>query len=193
MDDGAWLDAPRVAAPVTGLAPRAEIMRDGGQKGVDRIWWTDGEYVWFRRKKANPETLKRHNAFCATGDYRHVETQGDVEIYQLQPQSPFAVKKSIDIGSMDMYNVRRQAVKAACKRDWKAFRDIMTFLRERVNARHGANVAGAEMEYADLYIAVMAAIDMRHGPSAQEISQELLNLAGAGKRFGGSKIITFGS
>jgi len=188
LDDDSWLE---IEAPTTGLSKRAPVMQSGGQNGVDRIWWTDGEYVWFRRAQSNPETLKRHNDFCKSGDYRHVETQDGVEIYQLQPQSPFAVKKTLDIGQMDMYNVRRQAVKAACRRDWKTYRDIMMFLRERVVAKHGANAAGAEMEYADLYQAVMAAIDMRHGPSANEVNQELMALASKGKKTG-SMLISVG-
>jgi hypothetical protein len=188
-DDMSWLE---ITAPLTGLEQRADIMRPGAQNGVDRVWWADGEYVWFRRAKSNPETLKRHNAFCATGDYRHVETQDGVEIYQLQPKSPFATKKTLDIGQMDMYNVRRQAVKAACRHDWPAFRDIMTFLRERVNARHGKNAAGAELEFTDLYMAVMASIDMRHGPSAGTVSNELMALAG-GRDKAGSRVITFGA
>jgi hypothetical protein len=160
-------------------------------------WWTDGEYVWFRRSASNPETLKRNNEFCRTGDYKHVETQGDVEIYQLQPKSPFAVKKSVDIGQMDTYNVRRQAVKAACRRDWKGFRDIMTFLRERINATYvSPNKPGvtplADNIFAEQYIAVLTAIDMRHGPSPDEINRELMNLAGGPKRMNQSKIISIG-
>jgi hypothetical protein len=191
-DDMSWLEVS-----TTVLEQRADIMRDGGQNGVDRVWWTDGEYVWFRRSKSNPETLKRHNEFCRTGDYKHVETQGDVEIYQLQPKSPFAVKKSVDIGQMDTYNVRRQAVKAACRRDWKAFRDVMTFLRERINATYvSPNKPGvtplADNIFAEQYIAVLTAIEMRHGPSPDEINRELMNLAGGPKRMNQSKIISIG-
>lgn len=171
-DEFAWLDTK-----YTGLDSRAQVMRDGGQDGKDRVWWCDGEYIWFRRDKSNPETLKRHDKFVADGDYRFVETQNDVEVWQLQPQSVFASKKQIDIGSMDVYNVRRQASLAACRRDWLAFRDIMTFLRERVNVLHGANVAGAEMEYAEQYMAVICSIEQRDGPAVGEINRELHALA----------------
>ena len=168
----AWLDGQ-----FTGLENRGDgIMRDGGQAGKDRIWWCDGEYVWFRRSKSNPATLERHNRFCADGDYRHVETQGDVEIYQLQPQSQFATKNTIDIAQMDMYNIRRQAALAAVRRDWIAFRDVMTFLRERINAKHGSNVAGAEIAYAEAYMAVIMSVEQRNGPSVGEINREILAL-----------------
>ena len=185
-----WLDVR--PTQYTGLEQKAEIMRDGGQEGKDRIWWCDGEDVWFRRNKSNPETLKRHDKFTADGDYRYVETQNDVEVWQLQPQSQFASKKQIDIGQMDTYNVRRQAALAACRRDWPAFRDVMTFLRERINAMHGSNVAGAEMQYAEQYMAVICSIEQRDGPAIGEINRELLALADR-RGDNGKKLITIGS
>ena len=178
-DEFSWLDV-RPAVP-SGLENRgAGIMREGGQEGKDRIWWCDGEYIWFRRSKSNPETLKRHDQFVADGDYHYIETQNDVEIWQLQPQSRFksdaVAGKQIDIAEMNNYNVRRQAALAACRRDWQAFHDVMSFLRERINATHGANLAGAEMQYAEMYMAVMASVEQRNGPSAGEINRELLAL-----------------
>lgn len=180
-DEFSWLDVqPSVHS---GLENRGEgIMREGGQEGKDRIWWTDGEYLWFRRGKSNPATLQRHNKFVEDGDYQFVETQGDVEIWQLRPQSQFKSDsgsgRQIDIAQMNNYNIRRQAALAACRRDWQAFHDIMTFLRERINATHGANLAGAEMYYAEAYMAVMASIEQRVGPSANEINKELRLLMG---------------
>jgi hypothetical protein len=41
-------------------------------------------------------------------------------------------------------------------------------------------------------MAVFAAIDMRHGPSADQINLELVNLAGGPKRMNQSKIISIG-
>ena len=178
-DEFSWLDV-RPAVP-SGLENRGDgIMREAGQEGKDRIWYCDGEYIWFRRSKSNPATLERHNKFVGDGDYRHIETQGDVEIYQLQPQSQFksdvVAGKQIDIAQMDNYNVRRQAALAACRRDWQAFHDIMTFLRERINAVHGANRAGAEMQYAEMYMAVISSVEQRNGPGAGEINRELVAL-----------------
>ncbi len=174
-EEFAWLDT--VQAPFTGLEQRADIMRPQAQDGKDRIWWTDGEYLWFRRSKSNPATLERHNRFMADGDYVYIETQNDIEIYQLQPKSQFqSEKQTLDIGQMNNYNIRRQAALAACRRDWQAFHDIMTFLRERINATHGANLAGAEMDYAEKYMAVMESINQRDGPSPGEINRELMSL-----------------
>ena len=185
-DEFDWLDVR--PALHSGLENRGEsIMREGGQEGKDRIWWCDGEYIWFRRSKSNPETLKRHNKFVEDGDYKHVETQGDVEIYQLQPQSIFKsdviAGKQIDIAQMNNYNLRRQAALAACRRDWQAFRDIMTFLRERINAINscdktpGQTTPLAENIYAENYVAVMNSIEQRDGPGAGEINRELLSMS----------------
>ncbi len=183
IEEFAWLDDIKPTVH-SGLENRADIMRPNAQNGKDRIWWTDGEYIWFRRNKSNPATLERHNNFVKTGDYRYIETQDDIEVYQLQPSSPFKSRKQLDIGQMDMYNLRRQAALAACRRDWKAFRDVMTFLRERITAVHGANAAGAEIDYAEKYMAVMLSIEQRAGPSAGEINRELHALS---QQHGGSK------
>ncbi len=181
-----WLETP-----FTGLENRvnADIMREGGQQGKDRVWWCDGEYIWFRRSKSNPATLKRHNDFVADGDYQYIETSNDVELWQVKAQSQFATKKGqLDIGVMDTYNLRRQASLAACRRDWKGFRDIMSYLRERIRAVHGSNTGGSEMEYAEQFMAVVCSIEQRDGPSMGEINREIFALSG-GKKGVQSKVI----
>ena len=66
---------------------KLHTMAGGGEHGLGKkkIWASDGAFVWFRRKLANPATLERHNRFLATGEYKHVGTQDDVEIYELMP------------------------------------------------------------------------------------------------------------
>lgn len=187
-----WLDLQ--PGTTTGLEQRAKIMREGAMKGKDRIWWCDGDYVWFRRAKSNPATLQRHDRFVAGGDYKHVETQGDVEIYELQQKSPFKTK-TIDIGEMNDYNVRRQAALAACRRDFQTFFEIMTYLRERIGIRHRSPgktdmTPFAENVYAETYMAVMESIKMRRGPSPDEINRELAALSQ--KKAGKGKIINIG-
>lgn len=189
-----WLDVQ--PGQHTGLEQRAPRMRLGEHKDTDRVWYSDGHYVWFRRAEANPATLERHKRFLAAGDYKHIETQDGVEIYELQDSSQFKKKpQQIDIAGLNTYNVRRQAVLAACRRDWKAFRDIMSYLRERIVSYYfdpehpGANNF-AETMYAEQYMAVMASIDMRHGPSPQEINKELHALAGG--KPNKQKLITIG-
>lgn len=187
-DEFAWLDIePGV---YTGLESRAPSMRKH-PLGSDRVWECDGEYIWFRRHKANPATLERHNRFVENGDYVHVETQDDVEVWELQESSIFKRKKTINLSDLDNYNVRRQAALAACRRDWKTFSDIMEYLRQRIREHFGAHTAQAELVYTETYMAVMAAISMRNGPSPQEVNQEMIALFQ--KRQGNQdKIITIG-
>jgi hypothetical protein len=204
-DEFDWLD-DGIESGFTGLEKRAQVMRAEEQLGKDRIWFTDGDYIWFRRSKSNPATLERHNKFCAMGDYEHIETQGDIEVYKLRESSPFKTKdakqevvngRQVDIGVMDNYNIRRQAALAACKRDWKAFQDIMAYLRERIaQSNQNPNAPGtvsplADNIYAEQYLAVMEAINQRNGPSPGEINKELMALQHktATQR---QKIITFG-
>lgn len=201
-DDFDWLDLGDDAARIeTARVPnetnRAQIMQAGAMLGKDRVWFTDGDYIWFRRKKANPATLQRHNRFTAAGDYEHIGTHDDVEVYKLKPQSVFATKRELNISELDDYNIRRQAAIAAVKRQWETFQDIMSYLRERVNARYqdpqrpGAPTPFAEQIYAELYAGIMHSIAMRHGPSPQEINRELMALA-ARKGQTQKRIITLG-
>lgn len=194
-----WLDAQ--PAKHTGLEKKGSIMRPGEQLGADRVWFTDGTTVWFRRAASNPATLERHERFLKTGDYKHIETQDGVEVYELQDNSPFKIKtnKQVDISVLDNYNVRRQAVLAACRRDWKAFKEIMSYLRERINMSHldmrgGMNTPLAENIFAEQYLAAMNSIEQRNGPSPGEINKELASLAQKenGGRLSGAKNITIG-
>lgn len=194
-NDFSWLDVR--PAKHTGLEGKAQIMRPGAQLGEDRVWWTDGQTVWFRRSKSNPATLERHNKFIAAGDYKFIETQDDVEIYELQETSPFKVKKTLDLNELDLYNVRRQAAIAACKRDYKRFYDIMTYMRERIDAMHRSPGRGdrtplAETIYAEQTAAVFQSIEMRQGPSMNEINRELQGILQKEKQ-AASRIITTGS
>jgi len=196
IDEFSWLDG--IQTKTTGLDKRAQIMREGGQEGKDRIWYCDGEYIWFRREKSNPATLERHNRFVANGDYVHVETQDGVEVWQLKPQSMFTDSKKakqFDISKLSFYDLRRQAALAACRRDWAAFRDIMSFLRERINASYrnpnGGASALAENIYADQYTGVMLSIEQRDGPTPGEINREL-NAMNQRKGLDKPKLITIG-
>ena len=205
-----WLDAGTITQKTTGLDRRAQIMRAGAQEGKNRKWHCDGEYIWFRRKEANPATLERHNRFVAQNDYRYVETQGDVEIWELNDSSQFKTKKpekkvvqtprgeyEIDLSEFDNYNLMRQAAIRACKYDWQAFHDIMTYLRERIQKQNQAPGAPgvvtplAENVYADTYVRVMEMINQRNGPSPGQINAELMALLQKDAK-NRQRIVTFG-
>lgn len=138
--------------------------------GKSRVWTCDGEYLGFRRKKANPATLARHEAFLRSGDYKYLATYDDVEIYQLQSSSPFK-RKQRDLTVLDAYNVRREATLAACRRDWSTFVDALLELSARIKSRY--HEAFATEIYKDNLTAIFLAINMRGGPSQAEIDREV--------------------
>ena len=164
-----WLDIRPGGKKLTKDQTRAPNMRKSAL-GKARIWASDGEYVYFRRAKSNPETLKRHEAFIRTGDYRHVQTQDDVEIYQLMPSSPFA-RPQKDLTVLDNYNVRREAALSACRRDWATFLDALSELSGRIKGQF--HDAFARTVYEDNLTAIFLAINMRGGPSQTEIDREV--------------------
>lgn len=175
MDEFGWLDV----RPGTQGVGQGRIERMKAHPlGDDKAWFCDGDYIWLRRSKANPATLERHDRFVANGDYAHVETQGDVEVWELQDQSQFKRRggKEINLSQMDEYNIRRLAARQACKRDWPAFNEIMTYLRDRIRGNYGAHSAQADIVWTETYAAVMAAIAMRNGPTPPEVNNELLAL-----------------
>jgi hypothetical protein len=171
LADDSWLELPQVSPgkKLTGERKRAPSMA-ATPLGKKRIWACDGEYVYFRRKKSNPETLKRHEDFIRRDHYVHVETQDDVEIYKLQPAWPFK-RPQRDLTALDVYNLRRETVLAACRREWATFIDGLTELSTRIKSRY--HDAFAVTVYQENLQAVFLAINMRGGPSQQEIDREV--------------------
>lgn len=198
MTNTSWLDdsEPVVATPRT---PDADIMRRGAAEGKDRVWWCNGEFVWFRRKKSNPATLERHNAFIAKGDYEYLGTSDDVECYKVRPQSPFSMKKRevVNLDELDFYNVKRLAAQAACQADWETFRDIVAYIRSSINSNVGDNTElrwtqnFADMVFGDQYQHLIQMIAIRHGPNPAAINVALARLAAA-KGENKGRIITLG-
>ncbi len=198
QENYAWLDAEPDVRPST-HSPTTDVMRQGALEGKDRVWWCDGEHIWFRRRKANPATLERHNRFVSQGDYQFVATHDDVECYKLREQSIFAIKqpKTIDLNTLDFYNVKRLACKAAMKGDWQQFQDIAVYMRDRLNQNVGPNTATkwtqqwADMNFADHYESLIEMVARRNGPSPQQINIELARLM-RGKPAATGRVITLG-
>lgn len=166
-----WLDLPRVesATKLPGEKQRAKRMQHG--LGKKRVWSSDGEYVYFRRKLSNPATLERHERFLATGNYQHVDTQDDVEIYKLMPNSPFKRAEAIDFGALKFYDARRQTIRAAVRRDWATFIDGLEHLAGGIKGAY--DPAMAKTVYNDLLSYVFVQITMRGGPSQNEVDREV--------------------
>ena len=155
--------------------------RDRGQPmqhrfgSKDRIWSCDGEYVYFRpysyvdgvkTARANPTTLERHNRALRAKHYEYVETQDDVEIYRVTPNSPFA-RQPMYLGRMRDGDVRRQVAIAACKRDWPLYTDALEELFGRVKSR-GYDPGMEARVREDLLKYIDILIQMRGGPTPAE-------------------------
>lgn len=162
--DTSWLDTPdwleieptariESGAKLTGERKRAPSMAKK-LLGKSRTWASDGEYVYFRRKQANPATLQRHNNFLKSGHFKHIQTQDDVEIYQLQESSPF--KRDPDnLTVLTIPQIRRSAVKAAVARDWGLFVDCVSELATKIKSQRwevdGKKIAPGDPFVKDLY------------------------------------------
>jgi hypothetical protein len=122
--------------------------------GKSRVWASDGEYVYFRRKKSNPATLERHNKFLATGQFKHIATQDDVEIYQLQESSPFK-RAPEDLTKLAITQLKRAAVKAGVARDWGLFVDCISEMATKFKSQRwevdGKVISPGDAFVKDLY------------------------------------------
>lgn len=142
--DTSWLDIPdwlddkpsvriESGAKLTGERKRAPSMAKK-LLGKSRTWACDGEYVYFRRKQANPATLQRHNNFLKSGHFKHIQTQDDIEIYQLQEASPFK-REPENLTVLTIPMIRRAAVKAGVARDWGLFVDCISELATKFKSQ----------------------------------------------------------
>jgi hypothetical protein len=197
-----WLEVPETARiEASGGKMRGEKGRFGSMAkklvGKSRVWASDGDYVAFRRKQANPASLERHNKFIATGQYKHVATHDGVEIYELQAASPFK-RTQMNLGAMGIAHIRRQAVLAACARDWSLFIDVLSELAGKIKGAVATDgKAVGEGEFArNVYDENLAYIFkftwMRGGPLQAEIDAGVQSARAArGENVG--RIITTGS
>lgn len=199
-DDWLSLEAPKrkrgrpkkaVTQPATEVAiqPGTKLDMEGKRGkamvrspfGKDRIWACDGRYVWFRpyhyvngKKvlRANPASYERHQRFLAEGHYTHVETQDDVEVYELTPESPFYRKNELYLGTLSDADVRRQVAIAACRRDWVAYVDCLEELFGRIKNRGYDNDFASAVK--DDYLTyIQQLISLRGGPTPQECAAGL--------------------
>ena len=177
-NDFSWLDEPAKETANPRIKASAKLPKElarapsMGKKllGKSRTWGCDGEFVYFRRKQANPATLERHNKFVESGEYKHVTTQDDLEIWQLQDGSAFK-RFQMDLESLDYANVRRTAIIAACKRDFGLYVDAVLELAGRIKGKY--HEAFAQTVYNDELTHIFRMIEMRNGPSPGEMNREL--------------------
>lgn len=153
-----WLDDKPSVRVETGVKLTNERKRAPSMQkkllGKSRTWACDGEYVYFRRKQANPATLERHNKFLKTGQFKHIKTEEDVEIYQLQESSPFK-REPENLAVLTITQIRRTAIKAGVARDWKLFVDCISELATKFKSQRwevdGKVVSAGDPFVKDLY------------------------------------------
>lgn len=180
VDDDSWLDISS-ASKLTNERARAPTMQRNALGGTDRVWACDGEYVYFRRNKAHAGTLQRHKRFTDAGDYTHVETQDDVEIYKLGPTSPFK-RQPVSLAESQFNTVRRFAILAVCAGDYGLFIDCLEELSSRLKGQY--HEAFAMQLYEDHLVHIFKMIELRRGPAQNAIDrgvQAVRRARGAGR------------
>lgn len=156
---------------------------EGKTKNTRRAFWTDGTHAFLRRKKANPGIIERTDGKVKRGEYRHVKTSDDVEIYEISDDSPLR-RKTLNIGEMTDTQIEREIVVSACKRDWRVYYDAVGELCYRYkNGGLPQNTAEMILQQTMRYLHLR--IHRRGGPSEVEIGQ---NLAAIRKERSGSRI-----
>lgn len=173
-----WLDLPGTARIESGVKLTEEQKRFKGVVkslvGKSKTWACDGEYIALRRKQANPATLERHERMLRDGEYKHVDTQDDVELYRLMPSSPFKRAEPVNFAELRFYDARRHTIRAAVARDWATFIDGLEYLAGMLKGQYDSSTAKAV--YQDMLQYVFIQIDMRGGPSRTECDREVAAL-----------------
>jgi len=149
-------------------------MKDGGVKrkgNTKRNFWTDGTHAYLRRKKANPEIVKRTDEKVRKNEYVHVKTSDDVEIYEISDWSPLR-RKRLDLTEMSLKAVERAIVRSACDEEFRLYRDACEEYARRIlgtDLPDGTKRVMFQTQMAYLERRIMR----RGGPSPMRIQQEL--------------------
>lgn len=157
--DGDWLEVTRIGTPYDGV-------RFSCMQGSGRVWACDGEYVACRPSGFHDATRRRHDGFLRSGNYRHVGTFDDVQVFELLPGSPFRRDNRTLIPGMNLYEDMREAAKAACSRDWVLYHDILEAMASSVKARF--HDGQAKVVFEDILAQIEQSIRLRGGPTQAE-------------------------
>jgi len=155
-------------------APRIEVPRvKGGRKikNTKRAFWTDGENAYLRRKRANPAIIERTDSKVKTGEYTHVRTSDDVQVYEIAEWSKLK-RKALNLTEMSMKTIERHIVKAACAEDWKLYYDAVSEYAHRhkdTDLPQGTSQLMYQQSMAYLEHRIMR----RGGPTPMRIQAEL--------------------
>jgi len=190
--DTSWLDTPPTEAPTS---PQPHIRASTGLvnekrrgapvtmtiAGKGRTWHSDGKYIWFRRKKANPATTQRLNTHIEKGEIKFIVTSDDVEMYEVLPKSPFYRKSAQDLMVIDFQSLKWTAIYAAKKRDWVTFVDALSEMASRIKNRtysDGGQATGefARQIYSENLNYLFHLVSASGGPVRAEIDREVQNV-----------------
>jgi hypothetical protein len=139
-----------------------------------RSFWTDGECAYLRRKKANPAVIERADKKIAAGEYVHLSTSDDVEVYQIADWSNLKRKK-MSLAEKSMKDLERQIVQSACKDDWKLYYDAVSEYAYRFkNSGYPPNTAETMLQTSMNYLEHR--IMRRGGPTPIRIHSEIAAL-----------------
>lgn len=162
-----------------------------------RIWGCDGCFVFFRPKRmidgvftqvANPEAMERHQRFINKGDYQYIETQDDVQIFRVMPQSPLA-RKFGSLMEMNESTLKRACFMAAVKREWPVYVDALEEIALRIKLVRPSDGQGAgplqATQWNEMLTYIEIQIAQRGGPTREECAMNLQRVRIA--RQGGSE------
>lgn len=192
-----WLEIGDSKSRITTPKLRGENTRGKAvhkkASGRSRSWVSDGQYVWYRPKSANPAIRQRLADQLARGELKHVTTSDDVQIYEVQKTSPFH-RPEMDLTRVNLPTVTRRAVIAACKGDWATFLDSLEEVAFRFkNAVYSDGKPADEKFERQLYQEkvsyIFNLIKLRGGPSPQLIDQEVAALRARRKQGSGAGIV----
>lgn len=181
--DTSWLgDAtPALSTPkLRNDKKRGESMRKVAGRKV-KSWDCDGQYVFFRRKIANPAIVQRLMTQLAKGELKYIATSDDVEMYEVQTTSPFHRKEATAFGPMDLQTLQRFIIVSACKYKWDDFVDGLSELAGRMkNAVYTDGKPAEEgfmrMLYQERLTHIFNMIRQRRGPDPAVIDREVMAL-----------------
>lgn len=179
----AWLDNPTPKVSTAKLrndSKRGDAMVKRAGRKV-KSWDCDGQYVFFRRKIANPATVQRLMTQLAKGELKYIATSDDVEMYEVQTTSPFHRKEASQFGPMDLPSLQRFIIVSACKHKWEDFVDGLSELAGRMKNAVYADGKPAEepfmkMLYQERLTHIFNMIRQRRGPDPAYIDREVVAL-----------------
>lgn len=181
--DNSWLDLGDGPGQVTAAKSLVNEKKRGAPvsmtlAGKGRTWHSDGKYIWFRRKKANPATLARLSDHLARGEIKHLTTSDDVEMYEVLPSSAFYRAEAQDLTKLDYSSVTWATIRAAKRREWTGFVDGLSEIAARIKGRvytDGGTATGefARLQYSERLNYIFRLVSMAGGPGREEIDREV--------------------